>query len=309
MTLLLTASVPAVCYAEASDTEQSQETADAQEEENEANEAEPAEESEDLSDQVATADEMTTKEDVVDDSMVPVTGEELNDGEYEIEVDSSSSMFRIEKCTLTVKDGKMTALMTMGGTGYLKLFMGTGAEAVEASEDEYIPFVENEDGQHTFEVPVEALDKGLDCAAFSKNKEKWYERTLVFKASSLPTEAYKESPVTTVEDLELEDGQYEAEVTLEGGSGKASVESPAKIEIKDGAATATLIWSSSNYDYMIVDGEKYLMLNTEGNSTFEIPVAGFDFKMPVTADTVAMSTPHEIDYTLTFDSSTLKKAE
>ena len=64
--------------------------------------------------------------------------------------------------------------------------------------------------------------------------------------------------------------------------------------------TATIVWSSPNYDYMIVDSEKYLPTNTEGNSTFEIPVAALDTALDVTADTVAMSTPHEIEYTLTF---------
>ena len=62
-------------------------------------------------------------------------------------------------------------------------------EAVEASQEEYIPYVENEEGQYTYEVPVEALDMGIDCAAFSKNKEKWYDRTLVFKSASLPQDA------------------------------------------------------------------------------------------------------------------------
>ena len=69
--------------------------------------------------------------------------------------------------------------------------------------------------------------------------------------------------------------------------------------------TAVIVWSSPNYDYMLIDGEKYLPTNTEGNSTFEIPVAALDTALAVTADTVAMSTPHEIDYTLTFDSATL----
>ena len=46
--------------------------------------------------------------------------------------------------------------------------------------------------------------------------------------------------------------------------------------------------------------------NTEGNSTFEIPVSALDTALDVTADTVAMSTPHEIEYTLTFDSASLK---
>ena len=98
-------------------------------------------------------------------------------------------------------------------------------------------------------------------------------------------------------------------MTLEGGSGKASVESPAEMVVSDGEVTATIVFSSPHYDYVLVDGEKYTAVNTEGNSTFEIPVSAFDFKMPITADTTAMSTPHEIDYTLYFDSATMEKAE
>lgn len=99
---------------------------------------------------------------------------------------------------------------------------------------------------------------------------------------------------------EFQDGTYQMEVELFGGSGRASVTSPAKVEIKDGKAVATLEWSSPNYDYMVVDGEKYLPVNTEGNSVFQIPVEAFDQDIAVIADTVAMSTPHEIEYTLNF---------
>ena len=83
----------------------------------------------------------------------------------------------------------------------------------------------------------------------------------------------------------------------------------AALTVADGIMTATIVWSSPNYDYMLVDGEKYLPVNTDGNSTFEIPVAALDTALAVTADTVAMSTPHEIDYTLTFDGATLAAAE
>lgn len=99
---------------------------------------------------------------------------------------------------------------------------------------------------------------------------------------------------------EFQDGTYQMEVELLGGSGRASVTSPAKVEIKDGKAVATLEWSSPNYDYMVVNGEKYLPVNTEGNSVFRIPVEAFDQDIAVIADTVAMSTPHEIEYTLNF---------
>lgn len=109
----------------------------------------------------------------------------------------------------------------------------------------------------------------------------------------------------TAESLNLEDGTYTVEVTLEGGSGRTTVESPSVLRVEDGEAEATVVFSSPNYDYMLIDGEKYTFVNTEGNSAFEIPVAEFDVPIPVIADTVAMSEPHEIEYTLFFDSSTI----
>ena len=136
-------------------------------------------------------------------------------------------------------------------------------------------------------------------------KGKWYDHKVSVKNPVKEDGAEKK----TVADLNLEDGDYTAEVTLEGGSGRATVDSPAAITIKEGAATATVVWSSPNYDYMLVNGEKYEPVNTEGNSTFEIPVDGFDYPMEVVADTVAMSEPHEIEYTLQFDSSSMEKAE
>ena len=259
---------------------------------------------------VASADDMVTPEEVVEEGMEPVYGDSIKDGVYEVTVDSSSSMFNIESCQLTVADGKMSAVMTMGGTGYLYLYMGTAEEAAAASEADYISFVENAEGKHTFEVPVEALDAGIDCAAFSKKKEMWYDRQLCFRADSLPMDAIAEGAVTTVESLGLADGEYTVEVTLEGGSGKASVSSPAQLTVENGQAYAVIIWSSPNYDYMKVDDVQYDLANEElglqGNSAFKIPVSGFDWKMAVKADTIAMSEPHEIDYTLYFDSSTIQ---
>lgn len=235
-------------------------------------------------------------------STEPVSASDLNDGTYTITVDSSSSMFNITDCQLTVADGKMTAVMTMGGTGYQYLFMGKGADAEESG---YIPFEETNDGANTFTVPVESLNTEIDCSAFSKKKEEWYDRTLVFRADSLPAEAFKNAPSSASSDIE--DGEYTVEVTLEGGSGKSSVESPAKLTVESGKAFAEIVWNSPNYDYMIVDGEKILPFNTDGNSSFKIPVSEFDSKIDVKADTTAMSEPHEIEYTLYFNSESITK--
>ena len=257
------------------------------------------------SDAVASADEMAGVEDVVEEGMTPIDGSQVKDGVYDITVDSSSSMFQIVSCELTVENGSMTAQMTMGGTGYLYVYMGTGEQAANADESEYIPFVEDAAGAHTYTVPVEALDAGVPCAAFSKNKEKWYDRTLVFRADSLPTDAFAEGIVTTAEDLALADGDYQVDVTLEGGSGRASVESPAQMTVENGKVTATIVWSSSNYDYMKVDGVRYDAVIENDRSVFTIPVTCFDWKMAVVADTIAMSQPHEIDYALRFDSASI----
>ncbi|MCR4796047.1 MAG: hypothetical protein K5898_12945 [Ruminococcus sp.] len=238
------------------------------------------------------------------EGMEAVTADKLNEGEYDINVDSSSSMFKITKCKLTVADGKMTAKMTMSGSGYEYLFMGTGEDAEKASESEYIQ-AENDSDHVIFTVPVEALDKEIDCAAFSKRKELWYDRKLVFRADSLPTDALGDGAYATVESLGLADGEYKVDVKLEGGSGKASIQSPAKLTVKDGKASAEVIWSSNKYDYMIVGDEKIMPVSIDEFSIFEVPVTGFDYKMPVKADTTAMSTPHEIDYTIFFDSSTI----
>lgn len=102
------------------------------------------------------------------------------------------------------------------------------------------------------------------------------------------------------------DGEYTIGVTLSGGSGKATVESPAKLMVSGGKMIAVIVWSSPNYDLMVVDGEQYLPVPRAGNSTFEIPVSALDKDIAIQAETTAMSEPHMIDYTLRFDSSTIK---
>ena len=105
--------------------------------------------------------------------------------------------------------------------------------------------------------------------------------------------------------LDLKDGEYMVSIELDGGSGRASVTSPTALIVEKGQAEAVIEWSSGNYDYMRVDGEQYFPVNSTGNSVFRIPVEQLDVPIPVTADTTAMSVPHEIEYTLTFDSTSV----
>lgn len=109
--------------------------------------------------------------------------------------------------------------------------------------------------------------------------------------------------------IELENGSYMVEVELEGGTGRATITSPTELTVQDGEASARIEWSSSHYDYMIVGEEKYLPVNEEGNSVFEIPVPVFDEPVTVIADTTAMSVPHEVEYVLTFDAASISSGK
>ena len=224
----------------------------------------------------------------------------LPDGVYTADFDTDSSMFHAnEACngkgTLTVKDGRMTFHVSLASKKIVNLYPGAAADAEANKADWLIPTVDTvtySDGTseevYGFDIPVEAVDEEFALALLGK-KGTWYDHTVSIRNAEPKAET--EVPA---------DGAYTCNVTLEGGSGKASVESPAALTVADGKMTATIVWSSPNYDYMIVDGEKYLPTNTEGNSTFEIPVAALDTALSVTADTVAMSKPHEIEYTLSF---------
>ena len=255
---------------------------------------------------VADASQMTTVEDVVEEGMTPLYAPSLLEGDYPVTVDCSSSMFRIAECLLTVQGGALSARLTMGGSSYGWVYPGTAQEAAAADHADHIPAQFDENGATVFELPVQGLDMGIPCAAFSLNKELWYDRTLVFRSDSLPLSAFADGVLVTPASLQLADGVYSVEVSLTGGSGKARVESPAHLTVSDGVCTAEIVWGSKNYDYMKVEGVQYFPINTEGNSAFEIPVTVFDRPMAVIADTVAMSQPHEISYSLLFDSSSLQ---
>ena len=226
----------------------------------------------------------------------------LPDGVYTADFETDSSMVHAnEACdgkgTLTVKDGQMTFHVSLASKKIVNLYLGSAADADANKADWLLPTTDTvtySDGTseevYGFDVPVEALDTDFQLAILG-TKGKWYDHTVSVRNVEAQAAEAVETPA---------DGSYTCEVTLEGGSGRATVDSPAALTVADGKMTATIVWSSPNYDYMIVDGEKYLLTNTEGNSTFEIPVSALGVPLSVVADTVAMSTPHEIEYTLTF---------
>ena len=253
------------------------------------------------SEAVSSAAESAVSE-AASESAAASSARALKDGTYTAEFDTDSSMFHVNeasdgKGTLTVEDGQMTLHISLQSKKIVNLYVGMAADAPDHEADWLQPTTDTvtySDGTseevYGFDVPVEALDTDFQLAILG-TKGKWYDHTVSVRNVEAQAAEAVETPA---------DGSYTCEVTLEGGSGRATVDSPAALTVADGKMTATIVWSSPNYDYMIVDGEKYLPTNTEGNSTFEIPVSALGVPLSVVADTVAMSTPHEIEYTLTF---------
>lgn len=243
---------------------------------------------------------------------------QLPDGVYTADFSTDSSMFHVsEACdgkgTLTVKDGVMTIHISLGSKKILNLYPGLAEDAAKDGAVLLEPTTDTvtySDGMteevYGFDVPVPAIGEEFDLALIG-TKGKWYDHKV--KVSDPVAEDSREAANGSFDMSALADGSYTIELTMEGGSGRASIQSPAQLAIADGAATATLEWSSPNYDYMLVNGEKYLPVNTEGNSVFEVPVEALDAPLTMIGDTVAMSTPHEVEYTVTFHSETLESTE
>ena len=228
----------------------------------------------------------------------------LADGVYQASFSTDSSMFHAnEACNgkgvLTVQNSQMSIYVTLAGKGIVNLFPGTAEDAQKPGAEWLQPTLETvhysdgtTDEANAFLIPVPYLDEEFDVALVGK-KGTWYDHKVSVSDPQLLADDTAESEVPA-------DGSYTVEAVLQGGSGKASVQSPARLTVENGAMTATVIWSSKNYDLMIVNGQEYTPTYENELSCFTIPVSALGTPLPVQAETTAMSQPHMIDYTLTF---------
>ena len=221
----------------------------------------------------------------------------LPDGVYTVDFQTDSSMFRAnEACDrkgiLTVADGVQTMHVSLQSKKIVNLYPGTAEQAQQAGAQWLEPTVDTvtySDGFSEevfgFDVPVVSVGEEFALALIGA-KGVWYDHKV------------------SVQNPVPQEGTYTCEVALSGGSGRAGVTSPAKLVSDGKTLTATIEWSSPNYEYMLLEDTRYEPIQTQGNSTFEIPVI-LDEELAVSASTVAMSQPHLVEYTLYFDSTTL----
>lgn len=245
----------------------------------------------------------------------------IADGTYVASFTTDNSMFHVneaykDKGILTVKDGKMTIHVSLQSKKIVNLYPGLaedakkeGAELLEPTTDKVVYSDGYEDEVYGFDIPVPALDEEFDVALIGTHGN-WYDHKVMVsdpvEGDDIQAVISGDSSGDSGNAADIADGEHTIEVTLEGGTGKASIDSPAVLRKNGDEYTAVITWSSPYYDYMIVDGQRYEPVNTEGNSVFEIPVSTLDSPLEVIADTTAMSEPHEIEYTIKFDPASVK---
>ena len=202
----------------------------------------------------------------------------LTDGNYQVDVDTGNKMFKVTNCILTSEKGKMYAVITLSGTGYDYLYMGSAADAAEAAAKDYISYVADEEGKYIYKVPVESLDKGIAVAAHSIKKDKWYDRTLIFSSASAKRI--------------IADGTYQ--VNAEAG-GKMFRVTDCVMTVKNGQMTAAVTLSGRGYNRIYLgdvnnasDDEKNWILPDSllaEQYTFQIPVEKLDEVMTIAVHT------------------------
>lgn len=226
----------------------------------------------------------------------------LDTGKYVVDVDaaSASGMFRVVNCVLTSVGGKMQADITLSGTGYDKLYMGSKEAAASASEDQLIGYSVNAEGKYVFTVPVESMDTGVQIAAHGFNSGNWYDRTLIFKTEGM------------TKYVQVSDGSYKANVTSSSSMFKVT---DCILISKNGEMTAKITLSGTGYDYLYVgtsaeaalaDKSKWIpyVVDKNGMYTYTIPVSLLDTGISV----AAFSHKKQVwyDRTLTFASAGMK---
>lgn len=238
--------------------------------------------------------------------MLPIYGRDVKDGTYPITVSCNSGM-AIDSAALTADQGSLLLSLKMDGN----LSCTTEIDALDQTF-----FFEGYDDDHkeslsfTFlaeasSLPTDALLVDLPDYGLIEAALKEYTSSGMNAAEKNLEARTKAEPVS----IDLEDGEYSIELSISGGSGKAGVVSPTLLTVKDQKAYAEIIWSSSNYDYMIAAGEKFINEAEENAaSVFHIPVTKLDAEMSVIADTTAMGTPHEVNYLFTFYSDSIGSA-
>lgn len=289
----------------------------------------------------------------------------LTDGNYHVNAEAGGKMFRVTDCVMTVKNGQMTAAVTLSGHGYNRIYLGDEKKAPNDEKNWIFPDSLLAE-QYTFQIPVEKLDEVMTIAVHTTKSNKWDTRTLTFHSEGMtkiadsnngnasngnngsngslkpggnnnnpgngsngnnqgnaennngnsgttgnnttnngkPDQESKyesdlnKSTARVNSTTGLKDGVYTPDsFSWSGGTGKVNI-TCSKVTVTGGQAYATITFSSPHYQYVKANGNVYYPSAKSGSSTsFVIPVE-LNKNNSVVGMTTAMSTAHEIKYTI-----------
>lgn len=289
----------------------------------------------------------------------------IADGTYQVNAEAGGKMFRVTDCVMTVKNGQMTAAVTLSGHGYNRIYLGDVNNASDDEKNWILPDSLLAE-QYTFQIPVEKLDEVMTIAVHTTKSNKWDTRTLTFHSEGMtkiadsnngnasngnngsngsltpggnnnnpgngsngnnqgnaennngnsgttgnnttnngkPDKESKyesdlnKSTARVNSTTGLKDGVYTPDsFSWSGGTGKVSI-TCSKVTVTGGQAYATITFSSPHYQYVKANGNVYYPSAKTGSSTsFVIPVE-LNKNNSVVGMTTAMSTAHEIKYTI-----------
>lgn len=289
----------------------------------------------------------------------------IADGTYQVNAEAGGMMFRVTDCVMTVKNGQMTAAVTLSSQGYNRIYLGD-VNSAPGDEKNWIFPDSLLAEQYTFQIPVEKLDEVMTIAVHTTKSNKWDTRTLTFHSEGMtkiadsnngnasngnngsngsltpggnnnnpgnasngnnqgnaennngnsgttgnnttnngkPDQESKyesdlnKSTARVNSTTGLKDGVYTPDsFSWSGGTGKVSI-TCSKVTVTGGQAYATITFSSPHYQYVKANGNVYYPSAKTGSSTsFVIPVE-MNKNNSVVGMTTAMSTAHEIKYTI-----------
>lgn len=220
------------------------------------------------------------------------------DGVYTTTAETGTTMFRVVEIILTVKNGKMSAEITLSGTGYDYLYMGTAKEAA-GNENQWIGFKDKEKSYieggeektgRSYIIPISTLDTPLAMASHSVKRDKWYDRSITVSSNNLKKISSGEAgngeggslnPTPTVVETATKDSVKDTtpaeESKSESDTSGSTSQVNSKTKLKDGVYTPDKFTWSGGTGKVNITCDKVTIKNGQALATIAFSSSAYQY--------------------------------
>lgn len=220
------------------------------------------------------------------------------DGVYTTTISTGAEMFRVVATILTVKNGKMSAEITLSGTGYDYLYMGTAEEAAGnesqwiGCKDEQKSYIENgeEKTGRSYIIPISTLDTPLAMASHSVKRDRWYDRSITVSSNNLKKISSGEAgngeggslnPTPTVVETATKDSVKDTtpaeESKSESDTSGSTSQVNSKTKLKDGVYTPDKFTWSGGTGKVNITCDKVTIKNGQALATIAFSSSAYQY--------------------------------